>query len=140
MLQIRAGFWGEKIYPLLRTSQCWMLGNGWMGWRKGVDAHRAAGRQGLGSKGSGKISSSLESRQREVREGREGDGHPRRVPLPVLQSDKPHCSQMAPLAVPKHLCHTAELCWLWICFCPSSSSQSALYPLRQLGMMDLDDI
>lgn len=102
-----------------------------------MGARRDAGRQRLGSKSSGKSSSSLEYR---MRGGREEDGHTRRAPTPVLQSDKPHFSQIAPLAVPKQLRHTARLSWLWICFCPSSSSESALYPLRQLGMMDLDDI
>lgn len=61
-----------------------MPGNGWMGWRKGVDVHRAAGRQRLGSKGSGK--SILEYR---TGGGREGDEHARRAPTPVLRVTNP---------------------------------------------------
>lgn len=37
------------LYPLLRTPQRWLSGKGWRGWSGGVDAHRAAGRQRLGS-------------------------------------------------------------------------------------------
>lgn len=59
-----------------------MLGNGWMGWRKGAGEHRSAGRQRLGSKGSGKSSSSLEWR---MRGGREGGGHTRRAPTAGLE-------------------------------------------------------
>lgn len=48
-----------KNYPLLRTPQHWMPGNGWRGWSRGVDAHEAAGGKRLVS------AQGLESRRRE---------------------------------------------------------------------------
>lgn len=118
-----------KNYPLLRTPQHWMPGNGWRGWSRGVDAHEAAGGKRLVS------AQGLESRRRE-RWGRRWSHKESKHPL-TAEQQTPTSSWVAPRAVPRHLHHTV---FEKFCSCPSPSSQRALYPLRRLGMMDLGDI